>query len=215
VTNRNQLLIISNNLKTASPLLNSDNPFDTIGVIHNELFEVYVTSNNSNNTLQEIAIEIIELINDNSALEKTSILINSAFTNQVQQILNYPENNLDTIILESGLSVASETRLNNLIALVSESTTIDYSETCADIISYEKEIIANVSLTPQEKEIILLVSAIVKYSLYDNGDRPDKDWDISVGNIVSIVYGAVLSPQDALLMGLTTKIFQNHQQTNQ
>ncbi|MFA7445013.1 MAG: hypothetical protein WCY89_03640 [Flavobacteriaceae bacterium] len=202
-------------LKKTSPSTSSDNPFDAIGVLHNVLFDAYVASNNRDDTIEGIAVKINELITGYSNLEPTTIAINAGFTDRVEQILNYPEHSLDIIVSEVGLSVRVKTKLNDLIELASGVTINDYPETGVDVISYEKGIITDVSLTPEEKEVLLTVSSIVKYSLYDNGDRKDKDWDLSVGNIVATAYGAAHSGQDALLMGLTTKIFQNYLSVNQ
>ena len=202
-------------LKKTSPSVRSDNPFDAIGVLHNVLFDAYVASNNRDDTIEGIAVKINELITGYSNLEPTTIAINAGFTDRVEQILNYPEHSLDIIVSEVGLSVRVKTKLNDLIELVSGVTTSGYPETGVDIISYEEDIITDVSLTPEEKEVVLTVSSIVKYSIYDNGDRKDKDWDLSVGNIVAAAYGAAHSGQDALLMGLTAKIFQNYLSVNQ
>ncbi len=202
-------------LKKTSPSARSDNPFDAIGVLHNVLFDAYAASNNRDDTIEGIAVKINELIIGHSNLEQTTIAINAGFTDRVEQILNYPEYSLDIIVSEVGLSVRVKTKLNDLIELASGVTTSGYPETGVDIISYEEDIITDVSLTPEEKEVVLTVSSIVKYSLYDNGDRKDKDWDLSVGNIVAAAYGAAHSGQDALLMGLTAKIFQNYLSVNQ
>lgn len=201
--------------KTMSPSTSSDNPFDAIGILYNVLFDAYAASNNRDDTIEGIAVKINELITGYSNLEPTTITINAGFTDRVEQILNYPEHSLDIIVSEVGLSVRVKAKLNDLIELVSGVTTNDYPEILVDVISYEKGIITDVSLTPEEKEVLLTVSSIVKYSLYDNGDRKDKDWDLSVGNIVAAAYGAAHSGQDALLMGLTTKIFQNYLSVNQ
>jgi hypothetical protein len=198
-------------LKKTSPSVRSDNPFDTIGILYNVLFDAYAASNNRDDTIEGIAVKINELITGHSNLEPTTIAINAGFTDRVEQILNYPEYSLDIIVSEVGLSVRVKTKLNDLIELVSGVTTNDYPEIGVDVISYEEDIITDESLTPEEKEVLLTVSSIVKYSLYDNGDRKDKDWDLSVGNIVATIYGAIHSSEDALLMALTTKIFQKNQ----
>jgi hypothetical protein len=197
--------------KTMSPSTSSDNPFDAIGILYNVLFDAYVASNNRDDTIEGIAVKINELITGYSNLEPTTIAINAGLTDRVEQILNYPEHSLDIIVSEVGLSVRVKAKLNDLIELVSGVTTNDYPEIGVDVISYEEDIITDESLTPEEKEVLLTVSSIVKYSLYDNGDRKDKDWDLSVGNIVATIYGAIHSSEDALLMALTTKIFQKNQ----
>lgn len=201
--------------KTTTFPIGSENPYDEIGVLYNVLFDTYSTSENTADTIEDIAVEVNGLIAGYSNLGQITIPINTWFTDWVEQIIYDPEHSLDIIVSEAGLPVKVKTKLDDLIGLASGVTTSNYQETLVDIISYEKGIITDVSLNLKEKEIILTVSSIVKYSLYDNGDRKDKDWDLSVGNIVATVYGATYSRQDALLMGLTTKIFQNHFVVNQ
>lgn len=195
--------------QTTSLRLCSENPYDEIGRLHDILFDNYLTSDNNADTIEEIATEVSNLIT-NSNSGQTTIPVNNEFIDWVEQILNNPEHSLEIIASETGLSVRATTKLNDFIELVSEATTNNNQEILIDIISYEKGVITDMSLTSKEKEVVLTTSSIVKYSLYNNGDRKDKDWDLSVGNIVATVYGATYSQQDALLLGLTTKIFQNH-----
>lgn len=201
--------------KKVSFQMSSENPYDEVGLLYNVLFDTYLTLEHTVDSIEDIAIEVNRLITIYTSLEQTTIPVNSEFTDWIEQIVNNPEDELDVIVSETDLSIRAKAKLNNLINLVSGVTITNYDETLITIISYEKEIIIDVSLTLKEKEIILTVSSILKYSLYDNGDRKDKDWDLSVGNIVATVYGATHSRQDALLMGLTVKIFQNHFVVNQ
>ncbi len=77
--------------KKTSPSASSDNPFDTIGILYNVLFDAYAASNNRDDTIEGIAVKINELIIGHSNLEQTTIAINAGFTDRVEQILNYPE----------------------------------------------------------------------------------------------------------------------------
>ena len=212
-----ELTIISNShsKKTRTILIDSENPFDELGEIHNVLFDLYSPPPNFQKDIEVIANEVNYLLSNYTNLQPSTITIDSLFVEWFEEIIYYPEQSLDTIISQSELSTLAETKLLNLIEITSGTTTTDINEALLEIISFEENIIMDIILLTKEKEIILMVSAIAKYSIYDNGDRKDKDWDLSVGNIVATINGAVNNNHNALLFALIAKIYLNNLRTSE
>lgn len=201
--------------KTTTFPLTTSNPYDEIGELHNVLFDTYLATPNTSDTIEDIATEVNNLISLFANLPQTTISIDSLFTGKVEQFIRYPEQSLDTIVSQIGLSTTAKSKLLNLIEITSGITTTDINEALFQVVTFEEQIFSNTILSTREKEIIFKVSSIAKYSLYDNGDRKDKDWDLSVGNIVASTYGANNNSQDALLLALTVKIYLNNLRTGQ
>lgn len=212
-----ELTIISNShsKKTRTILIDSENPFDELGEIHNVLFDLYSPPPNFQKDIEVIANEVNYLLSNYTNLQPSTITIDSLFVEWFEEIIYYPEQSLDTITSQSELSTLAETKLLNLIEITSGTTTTDINEALLEIISFEENIIMDIILSTKEKEIILMVSAIAKYSIYDNGDRKDKDWDLSVGNIVATINGAVNNNHNALLFALIAKIYLNNLRTSE
>lgn len=212
-----ELTIISNShsKKTRTILIDSENPFDELGEIHNVLFDLYSPPPNFQKDIEVIANEVNYLLSNYTNLQPSTITIDSLFVEWFEEIIYYPEQSLDTITSQSELSTLAETKLLNLIEITSGTTTTDINEALLEIISFEENIIMDIILSTKEKEIILMVSTIAKYSIYDNGDRKDKDWDLSVGNIVATINGAVNNNHNALLFALIAKIYLNNLRTSE
>lgn len=198
ITNQKQL-------RTASST-NSENPYDEIGMLYYNLLDIYLTSANTANSIENCAIELNRLLAA-SYLGQATIPINTDFTILINQIITDPEKELYIFISEMGLSLTVAAKINDLIGLVVSYTNNPYAETLTAINSFENEVLSHATLDFQEKEILLSVTSIFKVSIDDNRNK-DKDWDLSVGNIVAITYGAIHSQQDAILMGLTTQLYQ-------
>lgn len=196
--------------KTIVQPINKNNPCDSLGMLHNTLIDNYWLSSSNHSTPLEIGNIVNTLIADLNTLPQTTIPLDSSFSELIQFIIGYPEQNLDSITLNTSLSVIARQELNNFIELISLSNLNDYSTTCNLILSYEDEIAGTNSLDAEDKRIILTVTSIFKYSLaYDEG-RKDKDWEVSVGCIVAASYGAIHSAQDALLIEITSEILLNN-----
>src|SRR5690554_445498 len=138
-------------LKTTTTFpLASANPYDELGELHNELFDIYLTSANTAYSIEDIATEVNYLISTTSNLKQTSIQIDSLFTGWVEQILNNPEHSLDNIVSQAGLSPATKSKFVNLIELASGVITANLHEALNAIISSEEDTIIDESLSTRE-----------------------------------------------------------------
>ncbi|MFC0779961.1 hypothetical protein, partial [Flavobacterium sp. HJSW_4] len=97
-------------------------------------------------------------------------------------ILADPEGKLVEIIDDSDLSIAVKTNLNAFVADLINRQQDDYDEVYEHIVSYEAAVVVDSILEEDEKDTILKVSSISRYSLYAEARQRDPDWQTSVTN---------------------------------
>lgn len=186
------------------------NPYDTIGKLQNYILDIYLSTNHNHNTIEEINGEVQTMVSiyGNSNIGNT-VQLSLTSINQINNPLNTTESNLNTIIGNSQLTSQAKISLsgfiNSLFLLVDE----EYEDIHEFIIAYELGTINNSEFNDEDKRIILTTSSLSRYSFYYEKKRKDKDWETSVGNIMSGISGALENSLTALNSALVTGIFHN------
>lgn len=186
--------------------IESRNMYDEIGHMYLELYDYYYLSELSPASIEDLAYSIDSLITTHTSLPPTSIPIDSNFSSTLNRLIKFPESSLDSLSSNISLSTTTKSLINQITIATTVISDSNYSEIVSDIINLENNIVDNSFIVENEKIPLLILTSIIKYYIMDNGGQKDKDWDLSVGNIIAIYYGAVHSPQDALLVSLTLKI---------
>lgn len=209
--------VLSNEAIHRSDLLvpqNNTNPYDTIGRIQNMVLDIYLSADHNHSTIEEINEEIEFITNTFSNTSIGSISSVPSPVGVIINIVNSPENSLNTIIANSYLTNQAKLSLsgfiNSLLLLQDE----EYENIHEFIITYESSIIENMALNNEDKRVILTTSSIARHSFYYGKKRKDKDWETSVGNIAASVSGALENSLTAVSMALVTGISQNTIVTN-
>lgn len=184
---------------------NSLNPYDSIGQLHNVILDAYFLENPNVQTIQDVSVEIDALYSVYS--NSVNILsTNNLDVEDIEEILDDPEDSFEDILSESTLTnqarLSFEDFVNDLIAIQDEEFDSIYNV----ITNYESAISVNPLFTNEDKRVILLVSAIARYSIYYEKRRDDDDWEHSVGNIAAATKGALAGSSQALRMALTAGI---------
>lgn len=191
---------------------NIDNPYDSAGIIHNEILEILDDTDFNSMSVEDITI----LIDSVSAAhpEMISLTDDAALSSRVTQItaiLNH-SNPLNSVLAESSLGVSAKasfsTFLNSLL-LVADSP---YAEIHPIIVSYETTVLNSTVFSANDKRIILTASSVARYSVAEK-KRKDKDWETSVTNIVATVSGAESNTTLGLKMAATVGICENNNVT--
>lgn len=184
---------------------NSLNPYDSIGHLHNVILDAYFLENPSVQTISDVSFEIDALY---SVYSNTINVLstNNLDIEDIEGILDNPEDSFEDIILNSTLSnqarLSFEDFVNDLIDIQDEEFDSIYNV----ITNYESEISINPLFTNEDKRVILLVSAIARYSIYYEKGRDDDDWEHSVGNIAAATKGAIEGSSQAVRMALIAGI---------
>lgn len=161
---------------------NKANSFDSAGMKYYNALNTYLQNNQRPNSIKEIADQIkftSKYYSASQLTDRNAIF----FTDEiVEAIMADPDNIMIAIVNGSTLSAQAKTTLinflQNLILHREEQFTIIYGY----IVSYESTIIPNTTFSEDEKETILTVASISRYSLYSEAERKDRDWETSVGS---------------------------------
>lgn len=182
---------------------NYSNPYESMGVLHNEVLSQYMELEIPPQELETIALRVQLLMNQHQGafgIFQASWIDLSA----IEAILENPETSLEDILSNSNLSSGAKNSLYDFIDTLLLMSDEEFSEIFAFITAYESDVINHVNLTAMEKEVILTVTSIVRHSIYFEKGRDDGDWVTSVGNIVAAIKGALAGDLSAVQYALIT-----------
>lgn len=97
-------------------------------------------------------------------------------------IMNDPQNQLIEIVETSSLDTAAKTNLLDFVETLIERQGDDYADVNAYVATFESNVSQSNNLDQAEKDMILTVSIIARYSLFMEWSIRDRDWETSVGN---------------------------------
>lgn len=185
---------------------NASNPYDSIGRLHNEVLEIYLSTNSDNSLSENLTEDImaqVQLIACSGTINIAQDCNSSFAYNTINTIVTNPENSTVSIIENSILTPQGKADLRTLIDSLAAIKDESYQDIHGFITSYESEILSSTVLNNQDKRIILTTSSIARHSVYYDEIR-DRDWDSSVGNIIGGTVGALNSSLSPVTMALVT-----------
>ncbi|WP_426484657.1 hypothetical protein [Flavobacterium sp. 2] len=161
---------------------NEFNPFEQTGINFFNDLNFYISSNgypSSNEQLIDQTFFLLAKRGDSKISGKSIITVTPEL---ILLILADPEGKLVEIIDDSDLSIAVKTNLNAFVADLISRQQDEYDEVYEHIVSYEAAVVVDSILEEDEKDTILKVSSISRYSLYAEARQRDPDWQTSVTN---------------------------------
>lgn len=161
---------------------NAANPFDSKGKAIYDALQAYHESNKAVNSVEELTDQIRYIFGKlNEKRSLTGRLI--PFTNaMVDSIMSDPDNIMIAIVQSSSLQTYAKGHLIDFLQELINKRQQQFSVTYSYIITYESDVVNSTVLNADEKETMLTVASISRYSLYSEEERKDKDWDILIGN---------------------------------
>jgi hypothetical protein len=160
---------------------NTANPFDFKGESYYDELTLYWQKNEYLNSIEEITqqIRFLSLQLKGTSTNKSII----PFTDEiVESIMADPDQSMILIVQNSTLSSASKISLINFLQSLIEKRDLEFSITYSYIVNYEDTVISDSSFSEDDKETILTVTSISRYSLFSAAERKDRDWDKSGAN---------------------------------
>lgn len=161
---------------------NKANPFDYRGKQYYDSLTNYWQQNDFPNSIKDATDQIRYILSqfekDQSA-NKSVIIFNDSI---VESIMLDPDNNMIEIVQSSLLGSTAQTSIINFLQTLITERQQAFAVTYDYIVSYEDTIVASNTLNADEKETILTITSISRYSLYSEAERKDRDWDTSAGN---------------------------------
>ncbi|WP_348825585.1 hypothetical protein [Flavobacterium aestuarii] len=177
---------------------NKANPMDLKGKTFYKALTPYSGENKFPNSIDEITNQIKFVsakIGSKSITSKRAIVFNDDI---VQSIMADPDNIMISIVQSSSLGSASKTDLIAFLQDLISRRQQEFEDNYNFITTYENTVLLNQTFSADDKDTILTVTSISRYSLYSESERKDRDWETSVGskmakpffkrNQVSIIY---------------------------
>ncbi|ALM47425.1 hypothetical protein AMR72_00050 [Flavobacterium psychrophilum] len=188
-----------------SEAANLANPFDDRGVAYLQLADYYeaLDTKPSGNTAIIDALEAIAV-----SLNISSQEYDPEVSQGIHEIKQLSASQPQTVL--EGLNISSEGRghlravLNELKALKDQEA--GYDAVYNALVNREQSILES-SLVLKDKETLLSTLSILRYSVYSKSrrKRKDRDWELSVGNVMATSYGAVSSRPNAIISGVASE----------
>lgn len=186
---------------------NIANPYDSLGRLHNEILEIYLTTSTGSAVIEDIMAQI-QSIGLSNAINIVQDCSAPSSINIINTIINNPQNSATTIIENSILTVEAKIKITALLETLSALKARPYEDIYEFITMYESNILSNNLLNSEDKRILLTTSSIARYSIYYK-KKKDRDWDTSIGSYLGAVVGALDSLLSPVIMALVTGITQN------
>ncbi|MEC4004847.1 hypothetical protein OX283_009290 [Flavobacterium sp. SUN052] len=195
---------------------NSANPFDYVGLLHNQLLETYYSGVSLPKTLTGISNSVVSIANATSAFTSLS---GGTYTftslERVQYIALHSQDCLDSVVVSSlsssGARISMTNFINSYLSLCNSEN--DYSVIYDFIVAYESAALSDTTLSLSDRKVILITTSVARYSSYERKKRPkkntDPEWGLLVTNIIATLDGANESVAKALTMGLVSGIYEN------
>lgn len=178
----NEASTIKKSIRNLPDPHNTENPFDFKGKKYYDALKNYWQENQYPNSIEEITGQIRFLalqFRKKSNTDRSVIPFTDAI---VESIMADPDNSMILIVQNSTLGNTAKVGLTNFLQTLINKRQLDFSIGYNYILNYEDTVIANSLLSEDERETILTVTSISRYSLYSEAERKDKDWDTSAGN---------------------------------
>lgn len=193
--------------------INNDNPYDSIGVMHNEILTEYLDYSDNHTSIEDIGSEIQFLIsNYYSGIEYYEA--NVINYHEIEEILLDPQGSFDFILENACLSDTAQNNFLDFINALMQINEEEFSSLYTFIVLYESEVQNNASISSEDKSIILRICSIIRHSIFLEKGRDDGDWDTSVGNIAAAIKGAcnngINAAEYALITGLSFRILEEN-----
>jgi len=161
---------------------NLANKMDLTGKLYFEQLHQYSQRNQLPKSVGELSeeISIISKSIGNISLSDNSVI---HFTDEIiESILLDPDNIMIAMVTNSTLSQNVKDSLINFLQTLNNQRALDFKFNYDFIVDYENEIIADSTIVEDEKDTLLTVTSISRYSLYSEVKRRDRDWETSVGS---------------------------------
>lgn len=191
---------------------NASNPYDSAGMIHNEILDILDETDSSSQSVEQITV-LIDSISE--AHPELMLSANSALSPMVPEInwLISSNSSPSTILADSSLSPEARISFLAFLSSLSLASASPYEDIHTIIVSYEAIVLGSNILSTADKQIILTSTSVARYSV-SRKKRKDEDWDTSVTNIVAASRGAQQNSALGLKMAATVGIYQNNQPVN-
>ena len=173
---------IAESFKASVMPQNRANYIDAVGENYTVALNEFNQHNDFPNSIKEMGNQIRFLSKQFKPKRQTTKRIIPFTDDMVQAIMNDPDNCMIAIVEDSSLSLGVKAGLIEFLQSLIGQREGDFISTYEFIVAYENTVIADSSIDVDEKDTLLTVTSISRYSLYSEAERKDRDWETSVAS---------------------------------
>lgn len=195
---------------------NSSNIFDAAGQLYYEISDSYLLQENISVTTAGTIFQVESIANMNEEyLALRPAAYSSPTAARIDYILSNQEVTALSIIANSSMSLKGKTSLTAFVntLMYYRDLQMEYDSIYKFIVDYETVIIADNTLTTNDKKVILTTASVSRYGFYfasKHRRKPrDRDWEISWGHIVAATDGSEESTASAIVKSAVCGIIIN------
>jgi len=177
---------------------NAANPYDVAGELHNQILELYFEQEYLPENIEDVDEEIHALILEKTGVSDSLYLDLSV----IEDILAVPYSSFLEIVDNPALSSYGQSGFIDFVDSLLLVKSAPYEDLYDFITQYESDVLLDTLLSTNEKRIFLTTTSIIRYSIYFEKRRKDKDWESSVGNIAAAMSGAYEDSISAVTLAL-------------
>jgi len=192
-------------LKNISPE-NLSNRMEKEGKRYYEALEQYLKQNDDPASVAQMT-DYLNFISKSISQNNLTGRVVIPFTDEwVESIIDNPDSSLMTIVESSTLSYGAKSNVTSFLQALMGQRQEEFSVLHSFIVSYENNLNNDTSLVEDEKDTLLTVASISRYSLYSAAERKDRDWEKSAGSKPAASFLKPDLVADITIIGLLKKL---------
>lgn len=188
---------------------NTQNPYDSIGIFHNELVDAYYAQGAVSQDV-DLVIALVESVASEHPyfLRLTPSAGPSVSPTEIATILIDPAQSLSTYMGESILGAAAQDSLYHFVDSIRlvEVTDANYAAFYDYVVVYEAGISSHSLFSAQEKRVLLQITAIARHNAYKKRKRPKKNTDLDWNWMTTCAVGSAAGASGAEIKGVLTTV---------
>lgn len=195
---------------------NPANSYDYVGQLHNEILYSFYKQPPKKQNFISVMQRLDSIISKNDAfIDIAASGYTAPDSLKVNYILTHKIICATEVVARSGITLSAKSSLSNFISAVIALSVNeeDYEVIYSYIVSYESDVMLEPIFNTKDREVLLSVASVARYSTYAKRKRPkrnmDPDWDVLVSNIIGTVEGASENYATAVMYGLVLGILEN------
>lgn len=195
---------------------NSNNIYDAAGQLYYDISDAYLMQGNVSVTTAGTISQVESIANMNEEyLTIRPATYVSPTTARIDYILSNQQATALNIIANSSMTANAKLSLTNFLTtlMLYRDLQKEYDDIYRLIVDYETVIIADNTLTANDKKIILTTTSVSRYGFYfasKHRRKPrDRDWEISWGHIIASTDGSEDNTASAIVKSAVCGIIIN------
>ncbi|ALM50156.1 hypothetical protein AMR72_15390 [Flavobacterium psychrophilum] len=173
-----------------SDAANPDNPYDEVGALRNTILDGVMNSVSKGISHEEL----LKTVNDvakgyNGFAAFKTADFHTMTTAELDELLQSTPT-LDAVVIGLPLSIENKVQVKSFLEGLLDSDDTDFEAVYNYIVNFENHVVGSSAFSNSEKQFILTLTSLQRYSAYYRKKPKDKDWDLLITGILAETQGA-------------------------